>query len=98
MNIITTEQLVSICAKAASNGYTKPSCGSAYLAAGEDPRPFCDELLRIQPGGCVHISRGAMGMDSYCKLNQSVDGLPVWETEPQQYAEDFAEEMLRHHG
>ena len=98
MNIITTEQLVSICAKAASNGYTKPSCGAAYLAADEDPIAFCDALMRAQPGDYVHISHGAMGMDSYCKLDRYVDGLPLWETFPQQYENDFAEEMIRHHG
>ena len=99
MNIITTEQLISICCKAASDGYTKPSCGAAYLAADQNPIDFAEALFRAQPGDCVHISKGAMGMDSYSKLAANAeDGLPLWETEPQQYADDFAEEMLRHHG
>ena len=99
MNIITTEQLISICLKAASNGYTKPSCGAACLGVGENLIDFAEALFRAQPGDCVHISKGAMGQDSYEKLAATADdGLPLWETRPQQYAEDFAEEMLRHHG
>ncbi len=98
MNIITTEQLVAICCKAAANGYTKPACMAARLVGGEDPLEFCEALMRCQPGDYVHICKGARGQDDYKKLDQFVDGLPVWETEPQQYADDWAEEMLRHHG
>ena len=98
MNIITTEQLIAICAKAAANGYTKPACMGARLVFGEDPLEFCEAMMRCEPGDCVHICNGAMGQDDYRKLDHYVDGLPVWETEPQQYADDFAEEMLRHHG
>lgn len=98
MNIITTEQLVAICAKAAANGYTKPACMGARLVGGENPIEFCEAMMRCEPGAYVFICKGAMGQDAYRKLDYFVECLPVWETEPQQYAEDFAEEMLRHHG
>ena len=101
MNIITTEQLVGICIKATRDYWVKPVCGAARLGENEDPLAFAEALFRCPVGEYVHISHGAMGQDDYMKLAaQGDDGLPLWETQPQQCEDpdEWAAEMLRHHG
>lgn len=97
MNLITTLELASICADAVTKHNRRPVIKATYLTV-EDCLPFVNELARAQAGDCVHISKGAMGQDDYVALDKFIDGQRIWETEPQQYADDFAEEMLRHHG
>jgi hypothetical protein len=99
MNIITTIQLAAICADAVTKANRRPVIKGTYLTEA-DCLPFVNELARAQPGDYVHIGMGAMGQDDYMALDQFIDGQRVWETEPQQYGDpdEFAAEMLRHHG